>query len=180
MENARYEAEGVMRTLRNLKPGQKNDFSINEAKVFEEMTQTIRAAVFGVGIGMTMLSLIVGIIGIMNIMFVSVTERTKEIGIRKAVGANARSILLQFVIEAAALCLLGAIIAFAFSSVIIILICQIAPSFSESLAEILTPYLPLNILVIATIISILVGIIAGLLPAMRAAKLPPIDALRWE
>jgi len=128
---------------------------------------------------MTMLSFIVGIIGIMNIMFVSVTERTKEIGIRKAVGAKSRSILLQFIIEAAALCFIGAIIALVFCSILIYALATVVPQFVPEITF-LSPYLPVNLLIIASFISIVVGIIAGLIPAMRAARLVPVDALRWE
>jgi putative ABC transport system permease protein len=179
LDEVRYETVGIMRTLRNLKPEQEDDFSINETKVFEETTKAIRASVYGVGIGMTMLSFIVGIIGIMNIMFVSVTERTKEIGIRKAVGAKSRSILLQFIIEAASLCFMGAIVALIFCSILIYTAATVIPQFVPSVTF-LTPYLPINLLIIASFISIVVGVIAGLIPAMRAAKLVPVDALRWE
>ena len=179
LDNVRFETEGLMRSLRNVRAGEKNDFSINESKVFEEMTKSVRTAVYGVGIGMTMLSFIVGIIGVINIMFVSVIERTKEIGIRKAVGAKSRSILIQFITESAILCFAGAIIAFIFCSALIFALATFLPKYEPSLTF-LTPYLPINLLTIASIISILVGIIAGLLPAMRAAKLPPIEALAFE
>jgi putative ABC transport system permease protein len=179
LDNVRFETEGLMRSLRNVRVGEKNDFSINESKMFEEMTKSIRASVYGVGIGMTMLSFIVGIIGVINIMFVSVIERTKEIGIRKAVGAKSRSILIQFITEAAMLCFAGAIIAFIFCSGLIFAIATMLPKFVPSVTF-LTPYLPINLLAIASITSILVGVIAGLLPALRAAKLPPIEALAFE
>ena len=179
LDNVRFETEGLMRSLRNVRVGEKNDFSINESKVFEDMTKNVRAAVYSVGIGMTMLSFIVGIIGVVNIMFVSVVERTKEIGIRKAVGAKNRTILIQFITEAAVLCFAGAIIAFIFCSGLIFAIATILPRFVPDV-NFLTPYLPVTLLVIATIISIFVGIIAGFLPALRASKLPPIEALTSE
>ena len=179
LDNVRFETEGLMRSLRNIKVEQKNDFSINESKVFEEMTKAIRSAVYSVGIGMTMLSFIVGIIGIINIMFVSVTERTKEIGIRKAVGAKSRSILIQFITEATMLCFTGAMVAFIFCSGLIYTIAMLLPEYIPSLSF-LTPYLPLNLLFIASFVSLIVGVIAGFLPALKAAKLPPIEALAWE
>lgn len=179
LEEVRYETEGIMRSIRNVSPWQDNDFSINETKTFEETTKTIRASVYGVGIGMTMLSFLVGIIGIMNIMFVSVTERTKEIGIRKAIGAKSRTILLQFIIEAVALCLIGAIASFIFSSILIYVAATILHHYKPSTAF-LQPYLPFNLLAIATFISVIVGVLAGLIPAIRASKLEPVDALRWE
>lgn len=177
LDEVRYETQGIMRSLRNIKPGDKDDFSINESKVFEEQSKVMRAAVYGVGIGMTMLSFIVGIIGIMNIMFVSVTERTKEIGTRKAVGAKSRSILLQFIIEATALCFIGALLSFIFCSILIYAVATILPKYIPE-TSFLTPFLPLNLLLLASAISLIVGVIAGVVPAMRAAKLSPIDALR--
>jgi putative ABC transport system permease protein len=177
LDEVRFETLGLMRSLRNIKPGQKDDFSINESKVFEEQSMMIRASVYGVGIGMTMLSFIVGIIGVMNIMFVSVTERTKEIGTRKAVGAKSRSILLQFIIEAATMCFIGAIISLICCSALIFAVANILPTYIPE-TEFLKPYLPLNLLIIASIISLLVGVVAGVIPAMRAANLAPIDALR--
>jgi len=179
LDEVRAETEGLMRTVRNLKPGQENDFSINETKAFEESLAAIRIAVWGIGIGMTVLSFIVGIIGIMNIMFVSVAERTKEIGIRKAIGAPRRSILIQFIIEAAVLCLAGAVISLAGCSILIYLTATILPKYVSEL-EFLKPFIPLNLLLIASLVSIIVGILAGLIPATRAARLNPVDALRYE
>ncbi|MDP2363659.1 MAG: FtsX-like permease family protein, partial [Ignavibacteria bacterium] len=179
LDDVRSESEGLMRIVRNIKPGSKNDFAINETKVLEESLKTIRIAVWSIGIGMTVLSFIVGIIGIMNIMFVSVAERTKEIGIRKAIGAPKRSILMQFIIEAAVLCLSGAIISLVGCSVLIYLTATFLPKY-VSAAEFLKPFMPLNLLIIASIVSIVVGILAGVIPAIRAARLDPVEALRRE
>ena len=111
----------------------------------------------------------------MNIMFVTVTERTKEIGIRKALGATRASILVQFLMEAAALCFVGAMIAFVLCSVITFSVVQFYPE-----ADFLTPYVPPTLVLIAAIVSIVVGIVAGLIPSMRAARMNPVDALRYE
>ncbi|GAB1372602.1 ABC transporter permease [Candidatus Kapaibacterium sp.] len=175
----REESRGIMRTIRNLHPSEEDDFSINETKAFESQTAQIKLYVWGVGIGMTVLSFIVGIIGIMNIMFVSVTERTKEIGIRKAIGAKSRSILFQVISEATALCIVGALISLFICSAIAYSVATILPKFVPQ-AEFLKPYLPMELLIIASLVSLFVGVLAGLLPALRAARLDPVEALRFE
>ncbi|MFH1051940.1 MAG: ABC transporter permease [bacterium] len=173
------EARGLMREIRNLGPQDEDDFSINSVKAFEDQVAKIRLYVWGVGIGITVLSFLVGIIGIMNIMFVSVTERTKEIGIRKAIGARKRSILLQFLVEASTLCFLGAIISLIACSLLVFLAATYIPTFWEN-GSFLKPYLPMELLIIASVVSIFVGMLAGLIPAIRAANLNPVDALRYE
>lgn len=179
LDFVRDETRGKMRIVRNLKPWEEDDFSINETKAFEKNTANIRLAVWGVGIGMTVLSFVVGIIGIMNIMFVSVTERTKEIGIRKAIGAKKSSILLQFITESALLSFIGALIAFVLCSGLIYATAIIAVKY-EPKAAFLSPYMPYELLIIASVVSIFVGILAGFIPALRASNLNPVDAIRSE
>ena len=179
LDKVRSETRGHMRTIRNIKPHEEDDFAINESKAFEEQTKNIRFGVWAVGIGMTTLSFIVGLIGIMNIMFVSVTERIKEIGIRMAIGAKRRSIMMQFIVEAASLCFMGAIISFVFTSPIVYATATIVPKFWEE-ASFLSPVIPVELLIIASVVSIVVGVLAGLLPAIRAAKLDPVVAIRTE
>lgn len=179
LDEVRAESRGIMRSIRNVPPMAPDDFSINETKAFESQTATIKLYVWGVGIGMTVLSFLVGIIGIMNIMFVSVSERTKEIGIRKAIGAKKRSILFQVISEASALCLMGAVISLAVCSIIAYGVATILPKFIPQ-AAFLTPYLPMELLIIASFVSLVVGILAGLIPAIRAANLDPVEALRFE
>lgn len=183
LEDVRIETEGLMRTIRNLKPGSANDFSINEAKAFEESIAKIRSYIWIAGILLTMLSFIVGIIGIMNIMFVSVTERTKEIGIRKSMGAKKRSIWTQFLVESSTLTLLGAVASIIICTALIniarIVIVAVAPNFSD-VVEFFPPYLSLDLVIIATIVSIVLGVLAGLIPAIRASNLDPVTALRSE
>lgn len=179
LDEVRDEAVGIMRASRNLKPNEENDFSINETKAFQESVEKIRITVWGAGIAMTMLSFLVGMIGISNIMFVSVTERTKEIGIRKAIGAKKKTVLVQFLFEAAFLCFVGALISLVLCSILVFGITLVLPNFFPNFTF-LSPYLPIDILLQATFISVIVGMIAGIAPAIKAANLTPIDALRFE
>jgi putative ABC transport system permease protein len=121
------------------------------------------------GLFITGLSLLVGGIGIMNIMFVSVAERTREIGIRKAIGAKRRAILLQFLIEAAGICLFGGVLGLAIAAPCTLLLKKVLPATFS-----------LNIAVLALTVSAATGIISGFLPAWRAARMNPVDALRNE
>ncbi|MCX7909909.1 MAG: ABC transporter permease [Ignavibacteria bacterium] len=179
MDEVREEARGLMRIIRNLKPWEEDDFSINETKAFEEIVSTFRLYVWGIGLGMTILAFIVGMIGIMNIMFVSVAERTKEIGIRKAVGAKNRSILMQFLIESSTLCLVGALTSVIFCSILVFFVAKFLPKFVPETAF-LQPFLPFDFVLYASFVAILVGAIAGLLPAIRASRVDPIESLRYE
>ncbi|TNE34070.1 FtsX-like permease family protein [bacterium] len=179
LDEVRAETIGLMRIIRNLKPGENNDFSINETKAFEKSIQNIKLTVYTVGIVMTSLAFIVGIIGIMNIMFVTVTERTKEIGIRKSLGAKKRSIWLQFLIESSFLCFIGALLSLLICSVIAYLAATYLPQFYPALGFLL-PTLPTELFIIAAIVSIVVGLLAGLIPAIRAANLNPVEALRFD
>jgi putative ABC transport system permease protein len=179
LNEVRAETEGIMRSIRNNKPGVESDFSINETKAFEAVVAKFRMFVWGIGLGMTILSFIVGIIGIMNIMFVSVAERTKEIGIRKAIGAPKSSILAQFIIESAALCFIGALTSLAICSALVYAVAKILPKYKPTF-EFLSPYLPVELFLISAFVSIFVGVLAGAIPAYRAANLDAVDALRYE
>jgi len=169
LEDAKEELRGIMRKARALSAGQDDDFNINEQDVLNRLFQGITAVIAMVGFIITGLSLFVGGIGIMNIMYVSVTERTREIGIRKAIGAQRRTILFQFLAEAAIICLFGGSIGLI-----------VAYPSSLILDQLLPTAMPISIVFISLSVSALTGIVSGFLPAFKASKLDPVDALRYE
>ncbi len=169
LDDAKEELRGIMRKVRKVAPAKEDDFAINQQDMLKSTFDKIGAVIAGIGLFITGLSLFVGGIGIMNIMFVSVTERTKEIGIRKAIGAKRRTILLQFLMESATICLLGGIIGVVIAFPLSLIIDQIMPT-----------AMPISVVVVALVISLLVGVVSGFLPAYRAAKMNPVDALRYE
>jgi putative ABC transport system permease protein len=170
LDEAREELRQTMRHIRHLAPGEPDDFAINQqdqfVKFFHKMTGTIAI----IGLFVTSLSLFVGGIGIMNIMFVSVVERTREIGVRKAIGAKRRNILLQFLVEAACICLFGGMIGLGIAWLATLAVTQWL--FPASLSW--------TIVAIALLVSLLTGVVSGFLPAWRAARMDPVDALRSE
>ena len=163
------EISAVMRHIRGLKPNQKNDFAINQTKAFEKNYNTLKLAIGGTGTFITLLSLMVGGIGVMNIMFVSVKERTREIGVRKAIGATKGMILGQFLMEAIAICLMAGLLGLLFSYV-----------FSFFLNKIFPSTLDIWLAIFSILMSMGVGVISGFIPSYKAANLDPIDSLRYE
>jgi putative ABC transport system permease protein len=171
LSDLEYEVIGEMRKIRKLRPSEPDNFSTNKLDSLLGAFNSIMGAIVGVGLVITSIALFVGGIGVMNIMFVSVTERTREIGIRKAIGAKNRSILMQFLFESAAICFLGGLIGVGLSA-------GLAAALTA--ADIMNASLSSGIFVTSIVVSILVGVFAGLVPALKGARLDPIDALRYE
>src|SRR2546428_6029334 len=161
-----------MRRVRGLAPEQKDDFEINEQAGLRSTIGPVKAAVATAGLFVTGLALFVGAIGIMNITYVSVKERTREIGTRKAVGARRRSILLQFLIEAVSICLVGGAMGMGISWLMSVSVAAVFPSFPMSFS--------LGLVMLGLFVSTLTGIVSGFAPAMSASRLDPIEALRYE
>jgi len=170
LEDFEYEVIGEMRKIRKLGPTEDNDFAINKLDTLMGAYNTTMGVVLLIGLLVTGISLFVGGVGVMNIMFVSVTERTREIGIRKAIGARRRSILMQFLFESSVICLIGGVIGIVLAALLTFLIDAVLMPAS------LSP----GILITAVVISILVGVLSGIVPAWRGARLDPIEALRYE
>jgi len=170
IDGTKEELRGVLRKIRKVPPGKDDDFSINQQETLVNQFKKVSMVIATAGFFITGLSLFVGGIGIMNIMFVSVTERTQEIGVRKALGARRRTILLQFLVEAASICVLGGVIALIIARVAVEIARQYIPQVSFSF----------SIVLLAFAVAIGTGLISGLLPAWRAAGMKPVDALRKE
>ncbi len=170
-QKAQDEVIGVLRKIRKVPPGEENDFDIfYNQSLIDSFNSVARYIQLG-GILIGIVSLVVGGIGVMNIMLVSVTERTREIGIRKAVGARRSHILMQFLLEAVSLCLVGGVLGFGAGVGLAALI---------SLSVHLPMSVPLWSVVAAVVTTTVIGIFAGLYPAYKAAALNVVDALRYE
>jgi putative ABC transport system permease protein len=171
LEATEDEVIGSLRAARNVKPGAENDFEVESNTSLNLQFESFSKYIVYAGAGISAIALIAASIGIMNIMLVSVTERTKEIGIRKALGARRSSITAQFLTESVIICLIGGVIGIIFGI-----------GFGNILAIITHApvYIPYLWIVIGLTVCVLVGVIFGLYPAMKAARMDPVDALRFE
>jgi putative ABC transport system permease protein len=176
ISGASYDIEEVLRDRHRLAEDEESDFAvISQEQILGTLQQITGVLTLFLG-AIAGISLLVGGIGIMNIMLVSVTERTREIGIRKAVGAKRRDILRQFLLEAALISLLGSAIGVAVGTVMSRLFSQIPIMEGETVATVVSP----DVILIAISVAILIGILSGIYPALRASRLNPIEALHYR
>ncbi len=170
LSDLEYAVIGEMRTIRRLTPTAPDNFSINKLDTLVGTFNNMMGVLLLVGLLVTSISLFVGAVGVMNVMFVTVTERTREIGIRKAIGATRRSILLQFLCESSVIGLLGG----AIGITVAVILSAVINAFLMPAA------VSWPIVAVAVLVSGGVGVLAGVAPAYRGARLDPIEALRHE
>ena len=173
-EEAQAELRFFLRRKRKLKPGEPDTFGVQAIQKYIEQFEQMAVMVTLIAGGIVGISLLVGGVGIMNIMLVSVSERTREIGLRKAVGARASAILLQFLVEAVMLCLIGGLIGLLCGQLITVGLGAIPQ------AKLERAYIPLWAVGLSFGFSAMVGVVFGMFPAIKAARLDPIEALRHE
>lgn len=171
MDEARDEVTWIMRRYRKLRPSQPDDFAINQQSTIQELYDNATRLLWLVAIGIGSIALIVGGVGVMNIMLVTVTERTMEIGVRKSLGARQSTIRWQFLVESMTVCSLGVVVGFLLASGVAMIIQRATPL----MARIPPSWGGLGIGVV-----VVVGLVFGLWPATKAARLDPIEALRYE
>ena len=171
-EEAFAEVEGIMRRIRRMATGEKDDFAISTPDQIIQQFDRITSLIGLVAIAISALGLLVGGIGVMNIMLMSVTERTREIGVRKALGARRRDIVGQFLVEAMTLTGAGGMLGIVIAVLITMLVGALVPSLPSKV--------PAWALITGFSVSVIIGVFFGVWPAMKAAKLDPVEALRYE
>jgi len=164
--------EALLRTRRGVPPNKENDFAISTQDTFLDLWSQISSGIFTVMLAISSIALVVGGVGVMNIMLVSVTERTREIGVRKAIGATQRNILTQFLFEAMVLTAVGGVLGIVAGGAIAVIIRTVAPFLSASVS--------MFWVAVGFSTAVGTGLLFGLYPAYRAAILSPIEALRYE
>jgi len=169
LSEVKYEVEGVLRRMRKVKPGQADDFAINQLSQVSERIEIFFGTVDVIGWIIGGFSLIVGAFGIANIMFVTVKERTRMIGLKKAIGAKRSSILLEFLLEAVVLCLIGGAVGIG-----IVLLLSLGLTYGADFHVTLS----FSNFFIGIFVSIFVGVLSGVLPARTASRLDPVVAIR--
>ena len=169
MAQLRDELTGAMRSIRKLKPTQDDNFALNDIDAFSSFFSDIFGGINKGGWAIAALSLVVGMFGVANIMFVTVRERTSQIGLKKALGAKRSTILTEFLLESAFLCILGGMIG-------LLLVFILTLVFTSLLG--FTLFISADIMALAIGICILVGVIAGIIPASIAARMDPVVAIR--
>ena len=169
MAQLKDELEGAMRSIRKIRPTQENDFSLNDIDAFSEFASNLFGGINKGGWAIAALSLVVGMFGVANIMFVTVRERTSQIGLKKAIGAKKRMILTEFLLESSFLCIMGGLLGLAGVFVITLIFGALLD---------MTIFISPNILVLAITICVVVGVAAGIIPASIAARMDPVVAIR--
>lgn len=169
VNDVKDELTGNLRTLRHVRPGAKNNFAVNQLSQVSETLTTMFASINVVGGVIAGFSLLVGAFGIANIMFVTIKERTKIIGLKKAIGARRSVILTEFLIEAITLCLIGGMI-----GILLVLVLSLALTYGADFEVTLS----LENFFYGVMVSAIVGVLAGFLPALRASRLNPVVAIR--
>jgi putative ABC transport system permease protein len=171
LQGAMDDVTAALRRLRGLRPGQESTFAIVTQDAILDIWSKFTAVFFAVMIGLSSVGLMVGGVGVIAIMMISVTERTREIGVRKALGATRREILWQFLVEAATLTFIGGAIGLAIGGGGAWLLQHFTP---------VPARVPMWSVVVALLASVLTGVVFGLVPANKASRMDPVEALRYE